>query len=217
MIRWLLAVVAVVSLQPAMAAEKLDKALQWRMSEGGNGHWYQAVLVPERINWAEANVRATARGCGWHLATISSEAEDRFVFGLIASKPAFFLVPSDRIHGPWLGGFQRNAANEPAGNWRWVTQEKSTFTNWAEGEPNNQFLGPEELAPGVAIGSSEDFLHYKVSTNGNGRKVPIWNDVPGNALLAGYLLETEHPYPRYCEAFRRHPYWGHPYWGRRGM
>ena len=213
MIRWFLAIVAILFLQPAVAAEKPDKALQWRKAEGGNGHWYQAVLVPERINWPEANLRATARGCGWHLATISSAAEDRFVFGLIAAKPDFFLVPADRLHGPWLGGFQRNAVREPAGNWRWVTREKFGFTNWGEGEPNNRFGGPAELATGVQDGSSEDFLHYKASGNDNGRTAPIWNDLPGNAQLAGYLLETEPPYLKYCEVFRRHHGWGHPGWG----
>lgn len=85
------------------------------------------------------------------------------MFGLIANRPDFFLAPSDRVHGPWLCGFQRNAVREPAGNWRWVAREKFAFTHWGEGEPNNRFADPSELATGVQDGSSEDFIHYKPS------------------------------------------------------
>jgi hypothetical protein len=53
-------------------------------ADGGNGHWYLAVSVPGRINWVEAQLRAVARSCRWHLATITSQDEDDFVIGGIA-------------------------------------------------------------------------------------------------------------------------------------
>jgi hypothetical protein len=40
--------------------------VQW----SGNGHWYEAVYVPERITWLNAS--ATATGSGGYLATLSS-------------------------------------------------------------------------------------------------------------------------------------------------
>jgi hypothetical protein len=188
MIRWLLPGLAVLSASAALAAEVLDKPVQWRTATGGNGHWYQAVFVPERINWVEAHLRATRRGCGWHLATIATRSEDRFVFGLIANRDRFFVV--DSINGPWIGGFQKNSLDEPAGNWRWVTGLPFRYANWDGGEPNNRFIAPAELGPGVIQPSNEDFLHYKRIRDSRG-DIPVWNDQPGNVLLPGYLTERE--------------------------
>jgi hypothetical protein len=170
-----------------------DPLVHWTKADGGNGHWYQAVLVPARINWVEAQLRAQERGCGWHLATITSSAEDDFVFGLIANREEFFVVETPPINGPWLGGFQKNSTAEPDGEWRWVTKEEFEYTNWGVEEPNNNGAGcPADLCPGVVDGS-EDFLHYKriVSTE----DIPTWNDAHVNALLSGYILERE---PKLC-------------------
>ena len=166
--------------------------------DGGNGHWYQAVFVPERINWVEAQLRAAARGsCGWHLVTITSEAEDSFVFSLIANRDKFFVIETPPVAGPWLGGFQRNSTAEPDGKWRWVTNENFEYTNWDGGEPNNNGAGcPPELCVGV-LGGNEDFLHYKRIVTG-GEDIPIWNDSHQNALLSGYILERDIPRPKFC-------------------
>ncbi len=29
--------------------------VQWSIADGGNGHYYEAVLVPEGISWTDAN------------------------------------------------------------------------------------------------------------------------------------------------------------------
>jgi hypothetical protein len=181
----------------AFATEIAERPVQWKRSEGGNGHWYRPVLVPEGINWVEAQLRAAARGCAWHLVSITSEAEDQFVFGLIANKEEFFVVESPTINGPWLGGFQKNATDEPSGEWRWMTNESFEYTNWDSGEPNNDAAGcPQELCPGV-LGGSEDFLHYKRIVTGNG-DLPIWNDSHHNALLSGFILERDIPHRIFC-------------------
>jgi hypothetical protein len=186
MSRWShVAIIATLVAYPAAAQEGVDRPVQWKKSDGGSGHRYQAVLVPAGINWVEAQLRAAARGCGWHLATITSEAEDDFVYSLISGREEFFGITG--IHCPWLGGFQRNATEEPDGEWRWVTEEAFEFTNWFDGEPNNTYGGPPELGPGVPIPNSEDFLHY-VGLLGD---IPSWNDLPVNALLTGYILERE--------------------------
>jgi hypothetical protein len=183
------AIIAVLVAYPAVATE-VSGPVQWKKSHGGNGHWYEAVFVPQRINWVEAQLRATARGGCWHLVTITSEAEDSFVFSLIANKDKFFVFEGDPVNGPWLGGFQKNSKAEPDGKWRWVTDEKFKYTNWDGGEPNNNGAGcPPELCVGV-LGGSEDFLHYKRIVTGN-RDIPIWNDSHQNALLSGYILERE--------------------------
>ena len=60
----------------------------WRVEDGGNGHTYQAVLVPgpEGINWTDANAAAESLGNGWHLATITSQEENDFIFSLVTGK-----------------------------------------------------------------------------------------------------------------------------------
>ena len=180
---------------PAAAGEMSQRPVQWKKADGGNGHWYQAVFVPERVNWIEAQLRATARGCGWHLVTITSEAEDSFVFSLIAFREEFFVVGEN---GPWLGGYQRNSTAEPEGEWRWVTKENFEYATWDSGEPNNDGAGcPSELCVGV-LGGSEDFLHYKRYVEDHGLVFLVWNDSHQNALLSGYVLERDIPRPKFC-------------------
>ena len=129
--------------------------VQW----SGNGHWYEAVLVPEGITWTTAANQAQTRG--GYLATITSAEENQFVYDLVAAD-AFWNNGTGEVgdgrSGPWLGGFQLSNAPEPAGDWRWVTGEAWSYTNWnlADGEPNN-------------LDGVEDMLHFTL-------KSPLWND-----------------------------------------
>ncbi|MBM4013036.1 MAG: hypothetical protein FJ286_17005 [Planctomycetes bacterium] len=97
----------------------------WPVGGGGNGHWYEYIATNR--TWEQARADAQARG--GYLATITSAAENNYVFGLFGSSAT-----------PWLGGYQDSAApgySEPAGGWRWVTGEPWSYTSWAAGEPNN--------------------------------------------------------------------------------
>ena len=49
-----------------------------------NGHSYQVVVVPDGIVWSDA--RDAAAASGGHLVTLTSEAENGFVHGLIADE-----------------------------------------------------------------------------------------------------------------------------------
>ncbi len=94
------------------------------MSEGGNGHRY--VRTPEPCLWAEAV--AWAQSLGGHLVTISSQAENDWVW------PTF----GGPDHDLWMG--LSDFAEE--GRWVWTSGEPVTYTNWDPGEPNN--LGGED-------------------------------------------------------------------------
>lgn len=161
--------------------------VRWEKSRGGNGHLYEAVAVGQRVNWVGAFIGARRRGCGWYLATITSAAENAFVTGLFAGRPEL-LIGAD---GPWIGGFQRNSTQEPAGQWRWVTDERWSYAAWnGPAEPTNRtYFGPE-LHPGVDAGQQEDFLG--MLSNGK------WNDLPANALLKGYVVEHDDKAKRAC-------------------
>ena len=105
---------------PGAAAD----AVQWKVEDGGNGHFYE--VVPGEISWPDANVAALRLNRFSHLATITSQGENDFVTSLL--QPSGF---------GWLGGIQTAGALSPSDGWRWVTGEPFAFTNWAAGEPND--------------------------------------------------------------------------------
>ena len=131
----------------------------WPVEEGGNGHAYQGVAVGTRISWTSAEQAATM--AGGYLATITSQQENDFVFGLIGKDSAFWRTLGDMLYmGPWLGGYQPPGAPEPAGGWLWVTGEPFVFTAWLSVEPS---------------GPGEDRLHYM---GREGSPDAAWNDGP---------------------------------------
>jgi hypothetical protein len=131
---------------------------------------YKAVLVPGGITWEEAN--GAARAMGGHLAVIRSAAENEYVYSLIANDDRFWYMGGGSGWGPWLGGYQPPGSPEPAGGWRWVTNDPFSYNNWAPGEPNNY--------------DGEDRIHFF----GLGTlKSPKWNDVKQNWKMKGYIVE----------------------------
>lgn len=146
--------------------------VQWPPSQGGNGHWYEAVVVETNgITWAAA--KAAAEAAGGHLATITSTSENGFVYALVATNE-----PCWQGGEPWLGGFQPNGSQEPAGGWRWVTSEPWAFTNWEAGEPNN-FSGPE------------NFLAFWAAPSARSSQ---WNDTQ-DVPMPSFIIEWESPPP----------------------
>jgi hypothetical protein len=99
-----------------------QSAVEWKVSEGGNGHWYQRI--PEQKTWSEARLRCT--DVGGHLATISSADENSFLHATVGNWQV------------WLGGRQTVGACEPGCGWYWITGEPWAFTNWSPGEPNDR-------------------------------------------------------------------------------
>ena len=55
--------------------------VQWKIVDGGNDHWYQAVSVPEGISWYNSHIAAS--NMDGYLVTIASSEENDFVFNLI--------------------------------------------------------------------------------------------------------------------------------------
>ena len=135
----------------------------------GNGHEY-AVVGADGITWDAARQATTALGGGWHLATITSAAEQAFVGSLPLSGVEF-----------WLGGFQDPLSTQAADeNWTWVTGEAFTYTNWNRtsfAEPND-FYGP----------GSEQYLGISGSAGPLGAP-NLWNDEGFIPHLAGYVIE----------------------------
>lgn len=146
--------------------------VKWPVAEGGNGHFYEAFSVSDGISWTSASQLAYQKG--GYLVTITSQAENDFVHGLI-NDPIYWDGPS----GPWIGGYQPPGSPEPAGGWRWVTDEPFLYNNWNDQQPNEY------------NGNNENRIHF-----GYMAQTPFWNDVPDTAVIVdgrrirGYIVET---------------------------
>lgn len=146
--------------------------IEWKVSEGGNGHFYEAVLAPSTINWQTARDDAISKG--GDLASIASSAENEFVFSLIDSVE-YWAFTGAHNYGPWIGGYQIDNTSEPAGNWAWTDGTPWGYTSWAVSQPDN-------------FGAAEHNAHYFVPANA---RDDTWNDWNGTGLLIkGYVLET---------------------------
>lgn len=121
-----------------------------------NGHEYK--LITEAKSWSDAKIDCEIQG--GHLVTITSQGENDFVKN---------LADSNRI---WLG--LTDEANE--GNWKWITDEALSYTNWYPGEPNDYSIG-------------EDYV--EMYTDGR------WNDIGPPAfpsITRHYVCEWEKSY-----------------------
>ena len=121
------AVAAAVAASGAIA----QNAVQWRVEDGGNGHWYRIVLFDASLNWQSAN--SISEYLGGHLATLGSIPEHAFILPILNA-----ATHPDGGGGVWLGGFQVSGDPEPAG-FRWVTGEPFGFAGmpWSIGNPSN--------------------------------------------------------------------------------
>lgn len=138
-----------------------------------NGHSYLVVARPAGISWPSA--RAEAQAMGGHLVTLTSSAENLFVFALVADSAEVWVGRA----GPWLGASQEEPRTmEPAGGWTWVSGEPWGYTAWeAPAQPDNQ-------------GGNEHFLHY---LSNEAHTAATWNDALESpaAPLVGYVAEFE--------------------------
>ena len=91
-----------------------------------NGNSY--MFFAEVVTWHEAKARCEEMG--GHLATIQSRGENEFVLNL-ARRGREHVGEMD---GVWLGATDEQREN----HWRWVDGSKSSYSNWASGQPNNK-------------------------------------------------------------------------------
>lgn len=164
--------------------------IQWTSASGGNDHYYDLITSPT-LTWPNAKATAEAltyMGLAGHLATITSSAENTFIFNNLISGTAF---------NAWIGATDDVAQGASEGEWFWMSGPESgtkfwtgglggsvtgpfPYANWDTGEPNNS-----------AAGTPEHFA--KMKTNG------FWNDVPDQNSV--YLVEYSNPVPEPATLF----------------
>jgi hypothetical protein len=109
--------------------------IQWRVEDGGNGHWYRLTDVAGEWNDAEAE----AETYGAHLVTLNNATEEDWV------RDAFNIhFGGDPV---WIGF--NDVAQE--GHWTWVAGDggwwesenpsSTSYVNWCTNQPSN---GPTE-------------------------------------------------------------------------
>ena len=98
--------------------------MQWRIEEGGNGHWYQRVgqdVPGQSVCWQDASDQC--RTVGGELVSLNNQEEEVFLLGLC---PAFT---------GWIGYQGTNY---------WSSGELVTFTHWGPAQPSGD--GPYATA-----------------------------------------------------------------------
>jgi len=168
------------------------QTFQWSTESGGNGHFYQPVVSPTGIGWNDARVAAAS--LGGYLVTITSSAENQFVFGLIDSPAYWYSGSTSHNYGPWIGASQDSSAVEPAGGWTWLHSDgllANTYSAWWPGEPNDSHY--------VTAPDGEDFAHFgrpgspvlRDATWNDLPDVPTWTNPGDGILVRSFVVEYD--------------------------
>ena len=115
--------------------------------------------------WEATNSWVQNNLSGYHLATITSEAESNSVFSSLFANSGLSLEI-------WLGGY-KDGKKSWAKDGEWVTGEAWGYENWNTGEPNNLC---RELFLGAYTHSNRNFA---------------WNDEGNDGNIGGFLVERE--------------------------
>ena len=170
----IVAAAAAASSIPFTSTAAAQDAVQWRVEDGGNGHWYQAMI--EGLGWLSARNYCDSEG--GHLVTLGSSEELSWLMGVLPEREC------STSGGHWhIGAFRSAESPEPAG-FEWVTGEPFRFTAWASGQPSNSTSFCPEGEDAVAMwGPSGDC--------GSGSFAGEWNDVPAcdGGWGPGFIIE----------------------------
>ena len=167
---------AVVSSTLAMSAgAHAQDAVQWRVEDGGNGHWY-AYEGPQSRNWFQSRDHAIGRGA--YLATVTSLEEKNFLCETVLQD----LAGSGFGGNAFLGGYQELTDPEPAG-FRWVTGEAFDYAAFGPGNPSNSGDFNPEGEDAIAMYGPAG------NSGGQGGYGCNWNDVGLLSTNYGLLLE----------------------------
>ena len=148
-------------------------AVQWPVSAGGNGHWYEGVVLGVNpVSWHTARAAAHARGA--ELAQLKSPGAVAWVFANVANAPALWRWKI----GPWLGGYQLEGSIEPGGGWIWIdgTAVDMSTSAWEVGEPRDY----------LPCGDHENYLNFYNASSFAPYPTPspvaLFNDMPATGL-----------------------------------
>ena len=162
--------------------------VQWKVEDGGNGHFYDFIAYPvfQSISWDTARDHAATQSYGGargHLTTITSAAEQAF----------FASLPRQTNWVYYLGASQDFTATKSDEGWSWVTGEPWDYTAWAT--LNGLRMEPSDTVGGIYPGmedGTENYLSTYANPAGN---YSMWNDIGGIRGGGVYRYAIEFPVP----------------------
>ena len=140
--------------------------MQWRVEDGGNGHWYQMRVEEVTIS----QHRTAADAVGAHFVTITSAEEGVFVDQLRDANANIAFI---------TGGYQDATApdySEPAGGWLWETGEPMDYMGWGIDYEGIQ------LQPMIHLARTQKYLEFGWQDD------TVWTDVD-ETIEWGAMLE----------------------------
>lgn len=158
------------------------------------GHYYLAIPGP--ITWVDAYDEATGlvnvdgKTFQSHLATITTQDENTFVYNLLTGVYPSYVDPEYKVSPPlsrgWIGGFQLADQSDVSEGWQWVTGESMMYTNWDPASGDSPCPSPND-AGGSPYYCDEDNSENVMEMRGQG----YWDDLNYAVENSGYVVELE--------------------------
>jgi hypothetical protein len=143
----------------------LTSFVQWKVTDGGNGHLFG--LTNGATTWSSAEAEAVS--LGGHLVSITNAAEQDFI-------NQTFLSGANQYTLYWVG-----LSDAPPNSYsQWTTGEPVSYTNWKHGEPND-------------VGGVEHYVVINWGHLRGDVQLGGWNDAPLDGTR-GYGYGTDGPY-----------------------
>ena len=134
----------------ASSAVHAQQSVQWKVSDGGNGHWYGKLVGSYQFSYQALNTAAANRG--GHLSSLVSRAEEEFVLAV------------------WGTTFLGLQSPPGSGNFEWSSGEPVTYSNWGT---SACFSGPY---PNNGSGAERFVYQSHPECAGSQGFAPAWDD-----------------------------------------
>ncbi len=173
-------IAAVVAWMMIPSAAIAQQAVQWRVQDGGNGHWY-ARMPRTSESWDTLRVVAEQRG--GRLASATSAAENQFLRSVA-------FPPGVSGHSA-MGGLRAGGAC--GGAWQWIDGSPFSYANWDFSQPE---CSGEEVIVMYSSGRWHDYPRGDFVGSWTGVLIEWSADCNGDGIvdygqiLQGHLPDT---------------------------
>jgi hypothetical protein len=155
----------------ASSAVHAQDAVQWKVANGGNGHWYTWRPC---VTGVDASVKATE--LHGDLVSIASVEENEYARQILAESGRTFAM---------LGYIQADNQPGPEIGWAWSSGQPTTFTNWTDFDGGYGFVAPDDR-PCAGATAAEDNQCNQCIMYPDGR----WDDIERGPSCGGFASSS---------------------------